>query len=195
MKNIINIVVFLFLIISIGISQESQSISEQNEKRNQRVVKGTKKSISKRFEIIEDKENLLENIIEKYDEQGKRIELITFNYDSSDYNRFEYKYDTNNNMTTLTNYRKNGVVKSKIEMKYDENNNNIETISWNSNSGSHRYYREYEKQKLVKLTTYSGVIKRETIYQYDLKGRKITEFRYENGKLIKKILTEYEDYE
>jgi hypothetical protein len=195
MKNIFNIVVFLFLIISIGISQESQSMSEQNEKRNQRVVKGTKKSISKRFEIIEDKENLLTNIIEMYDEQGKRIEHITFNYDSSDYNRFEYKYDTNNNMTSLINYRKNGVVKSKIEIKCDEYNNKIETISWNSASGSHRYYREYEKQKLVKLTTYNGAIKRETIYKYDSKGRKISELIYEDGKLIKKILTEYEDYE
>ena len=138
--------------------------------------------------------DLLENIIEKYDEQGKRIELITFNNDSSDYNRFEYKYDTNNNMTSLINYRINGVVKSKIEMKYDENNNNIETISWSLSGGSHRYYREYDKNKLIKLTTYNGVIKNETIYKYDSKGRKILELRYEDGKLTKKILTEFEDY-
>jgi hypothetical protein len=194
MKNIFSIVAFLFFSISIGISQESQSMSEQYENKKPSVVKGTKKSISKRFEIIEDKENLLRTDITNYNEKGNRVELITSNYDSSDYYRFEYKYDTNNNRTSLISYRKNGVVKSKIEMKYDEYNNNIETISWSSSSGSRRYYREYDKNELIKLITYNGVIKNETIYKYDSKGRKISELRYEDGKLIKKILTEFEDY-
>ena len=195
MKNIFSIIIFLLISISIGISQESQSMSEQYEKKKPSVIKGTKKSISKRFEIIEDKENLLRTDITNYNEKGNRIELISFNYDSSNYHKFNYEFDSNDNMTSLICYRKNGVIKSKTEMKYDEHNNNIETTSWNSVKGSHRYYREYEKEKLLKLTSYRGAIKKEYIYQYDTKGRRISEFIYEDGKLIKKILTEFEDYE
>ena len=180
-------------------------INCQSENRNPRVcqtcgtipkaVEGTKKSITKRYDVQDDKEVLTRTDIKDYDQSGNRIELAAYSPDSSTYVKTSYRYDSNDNQTSLVIYKRDGSMKDSIAYKYDSANNNIERTFWDSNDSlTHKYLYKYENNNLIKMTNERGTFKVENYYEYDAKGRKTLTTTFKNGKLVYKEITKYEDY-
>lgn len=108
-------------------------------------------------------------------------------------------YDENGRQTENLKYHPNGSIEVRYIYKYDDKGNRVEVTGITGDeSFANKWLYEYDDQNnLVRQTSYrpDGKIGKEHHFSYDENGNRLSEYIYENKKLVEKIEYIYEYYD
>ncbi|MBR5532006.1 MAG: hypothetical protein IKU59_01670 [Bacteroidales bacterium] len=132
----------------------------------------------------------------KYDSDRNIIEEANYSFCENEWsinNTYKYKYDANGNRIEVSTYNPEGIMLGKTTTKYDSFRNIIEKIVYGSdgkidNKYITKYNSEGNKKETAKSFIRDGNKYTETTRKFNSKGKIIESVSYKGGKLIKKFI-------